>query len=292
MLKSKRIALIGGDERYLQIINHLAEKNAELYIDGFTEIEFQHTNIHHYQTDKIKFNQIDAIVLPVLGMDAKGQINLHYPEEKKTLTEQMINETPNHCVIYTGTANDYLIDLAKKCNRELIILFERDDIAILNSIPTAEATLQIAMEKTKFTIHGANILITGFGRIGITIARLFHQVGAHVTVAARKQADFARIREMRMHPIHTNQLNNAVEHNDICVNTVPQLLFTKDIVKLMKKDTLIIDVASKPGGTDFDATEEKGIKAIHALGLPGSVAPKTAGNIIAHTIAELVSGGG
>src|SRR5690625_6645738 len=39
-------------------------------------------------------------------------------------------------------------------------------------------TLQLAMEHTKQTIHNANVLIIGFGRIGITIARLFNQIGA------------------------------------------------------------------------------------------------------------------
>src|SRR5690625_7888657 len=59
-------------------------------------------------------------------------------------------------------------------------------------------TLQLAMEHTKQTIHNANVLIIGFGRIGITIARLFNQIGANVKVAARNTTDFTRIEEIRL----------------------------------------------------------------------------------------------
>jgi len=289
MLEHKQLALIGGDQRYVQAINHLADNNATLYIDGFIDANISHPNVHQLKTEQIPFEQLDGIVLPVTGMDDTGNIALHYPEEKTMLTENMMNKTPDSCVIYTGTANDYLRKFAEKCNRKLIVLFERDDMAIANSIPTAEATLQIAMEETDFTINGANVLITGFGRIGITIARLFHQMGANVTVAARKSADFARITEMRMEPVHMNQLRKAVRKCDITINTVPHLVLTQDIISSMTKDALIIDLASHPGGTDFEAAEGNGIKAILALGLPGKVAPKTAGDIIGQTIAQLVN---
>ena len=52
--------------------------------------------------------------------------------------------------------------------------------------------------------------------------------------------------------------------------------------------TLIIDLASKPGGTDFRYAEKRGIKAILTPGLPGIVAPKTAGQILANVLAELL----
>ncbi|MCT9846916.1 hypothetical protein N7563_22945, partial [Leclercia adecarboxylata ATCC 23216 = NBRC 102595] len=51
---------------------------------------------------------------------------------------------------------------------------------------------------------------------------------------------------------------------------------------------LIIDLASKPGGTDFRYAEKRGIKAILAPGLPGIVAPKTAGQIVANVLVNLL----
>lgn len=48
----------------------------------------------------------------------------------------------------------------------IVPLFERDDVAIYNSIPTAEGTLMLAIQYTDFTIHDSNIMILGFGRVG------------------------------------------------------------------------------------------------------------------------------
>src|SRR5690625_5298557 len=290
MLKGKRIALIGGDQRYKQVIHRLAKNNAELFVDGFSDIEFHLSNIYQCSVHKIDFRFIDGIVLPVLGMDEYGEIELSYPVGKAILTEKMIQSTPKHCTIYTGTATNYLKNVVRKSNRDLVILFERDDVAIANSIPTAEAIVQIAMENTDTTMHDSHVLVTGFGRIGMTIARVFYQLGAHVTVAARSHADFARIKEMRMNSVHIHNVSNVIGSTSICINTIPHIVLPKEILYKMGKETLIIDAASKPGGTDFETAEELGIQAIHALGLPCKVAPKIAGEIIGQTIATLIRG--
>lgn len=52
-------------------------------------------------------------------------------------------------------------------------------------------------------------------------------------------------------------------------NTVPVLLFSRDILQRMDRSTLLIDLASKPGGVDFTAAAELQLKTIWALSLPG-----------------------
>ena len=56
----------------------------------------------------------------------------------------------------------------------------------------------------------------------------------------------------------------------------------------MKPDALVIDLASKLGGTDFDAAKRLHRHVVWALGLPGITAPKTAGAIIAKTIFHIL----
>ena len=60
---------------------------------------------------------------------------------------------------------------------------------------------------------------------------------------------------------------------------------------LLNKDALILDLASAPYGTDFEAAKELGIKAMTAPGLPGKTAPKTAGKLIAESIIKAAKGG-
>src|SRR5690625_1662894 len=93
---------------------------------------------------------------------------------------------------------------------------------------------------------------------------------------------------MKMQPVSLTKLCDGIKDTNICINPIPHLVITKEIINQMNKNTLVIDVASKPGGIDFDAAKTAGINTLHALGLPGKFAPKTAGDIIGHTIAELI----
>jgi dipicolinate synthase subunit A len=107
-------------------------------------------------------------------------------------------------------------------------------------------------------------------------------------VGARKSEHIARIKEMGLTPFHLSELESVVENVDICINTVPHKIITAVIISRMPTRTLIIDLASKPGGTDFRYAEKRGVKAILAPGLPGIVAPKTAGQIIANVLGQLL----
>ena len=63
-------------------------------------------------------------------------------------------------------------------------------------------------------------------------------------------------------------------------------MITQDVLAAFKKDTVIIELASLPGGVDLREAARLGIHVITAPGLPGKYAPKTAGNIITDCVAE------
>ena len=84
------------------------------------------------------------------------------------------------------------------------------------------------------------------------------------------------------------RLSQWVKDSDICINTIPHPIVTATVISKMPAHTLIIDLASKPGGTDFRYAEKRGIKALLAPSLPGIVAPKTAGNILANVLSQLL----
>ena len=237
---------------------------------------------------EVDFSQVDAIILPVAGTSLEGQVDTIFSNEKVILLEEMISITPSHCVVYSGITNPYLTGVAERANRRLVQLFKRDDVAIYNSIPTVEGTIMMAIQHTDFTIHGSNITVLGFGRVGMSVARTFHLLGAKVSVGARKTEHFARITEMGLAPFHLNELESWVKKTDICINTIPYPIVTATVISKMPVHTLIIDLASKPGGTDFRYAEKRGIKAFLAPSLPGIVAPKTAGNILANVLSQLL----
>ena len=55
-------------------------------------------------------------------------------------------------------------------------------------------------------------------------------------------------------------------------------------LRCLPRGALILDLASRPGGTDFAAARELGLRAEHALSLPARCAPETAGALVAHTV--------
>lgn len=289
MLSNKNILIVGGDSRYIEIINQLSNKNANIIIVGFDQLTFSSSNIYNIHFNKVAFKNIDILLLPVAGITKTGKVNITFSDEKDIyINEEIIRQLPDHCVIYTGTTNPFLTGLAKAYKKQLVCLFDRDDLAVLNSIPTAEGALQIAMEETEQTIHNSKVLVLGFGRVGMTVARLFSAVGAQVSVCARNPTALARNIEMGLTPIKIEKLKQSIISADICINTIPHIIINNNILSAMDKATLIIDLASTPGGTNFDAAKENGIKTIHALGLPGKVAPITAGNVLGKTLIQLI----
>ncbi len=287
MAKRSKLFIIGGDQRYLEVINQLAAKDIVIYLDGYDQLTFSDSNIHNEVPGD--FSQIDAILIPLNGTDKAGKVEAVYSDQSVELSLDMLKQTPEHCVVYTGISTDYLDEVCGLADRELVCLTDRDDIAILNSIPTAEATLHLAIQETDFTIHGSDVMVLGFGRVGMTVARLFANVGAKTRVAVRKDTDFARITEMGMQPVQIGELAEHMAGVDICINTIPHLILDEHVFSQVEISTLLLDLASKPGGIDFKFAHEKGLKAIHALGLPGKTAPKTAGKIISDVLYRLLT---
>ncbi len=159
----------------------------------------------------------------------------------------------------------------------------------VNAIPTSEGAIMLAMEEMPTTIYGSNVLLTGFGRISKVMARSLTAMGAKVCVAARKFSDIEWAKIYGCESLHFNNLEERLPEFDIIFNTVPVTLFEEKWLKKIKKDCLIIDLASKPGGIDFNLAGKLGLKAIWALSLPGKVAPVTAGKMIADTIVYILS---
>ena len=113
-------------------------------------------------------------------------------------------------------------------------------------------------------------------------------IGAKVTVSARKRKDLAQISAFGYEGVPIWELHDYIGKFDIIFNTVPSMILDRDLLTKVHRHCLIIDLASKPGGVDFAAAHEAGLKTVHALSLPGKVAPDTAGDIIKDTILNIL----
>jgi dipicolinate synthase subunit A len=291
LLTGLQVAFLGGDARHLEIIQKFIELDANVVLIGFEQIDHQFTGVSKAKLTKETLQKVDVLILPVVGTDDNGNVESIYSNDKFVLNDEYMGSLPKQAKIYTGLAKPYLKKVCKDHGIELIELFDRDDVAIYNSIPTAEGALMMAIQNTDITIHGSQCMILGFGRTGLTLAGMLQRLGAHVKVGVQQPDQFARASEMSFQPFYTKNLYEEVLNIDIIFNTVPDIMLTAHVITHIPHRAIIIDLASKPGGTDFRFAEKRGIKALLAPSLPGIVAPKTAGLILAKTLSQLIQDG-
>jgi len=230
---------------------------------------------------------VNAIVIPLPGLDENGFLHTA-TGECPLLTEEDLRAAPPFSPLFVGFARRPLKHIAANTGLTLVELVNLDDFAILNSIPSAEGAIQLAMERLPITIHGSQTFVLGFGRTGATLARMLAAIGAHTTVVARNPAARARCLEMGFRTLSFEDLPQYIGEADVIFNTVPALVLPQTLLRLVKPDALIIDLASAPGGVDFEAAHHLGIEAFLAPSLPGKVAPKTAGQIFARIVVRLL----
>jgi dipicolinate synthase subunit A len=286
-LRGIKIAVIGGDKRDIYLMSELIKLGAAVTAIGFPPCpELNHVRLVDNFEAALQDTQV--LIFPMQGTDPEGNIRTYDQEIRICLTPAIASIIPAGTLVIIGFARDFFKIWAQQYGWKLLEIAEMDTVAILNAIPSAEGALQMAMQRLPITIHDSNAFILGFGRLGKTLARMLKAIGARTTVVARKRADLARIFEIGYKPLHCSQLHQVIMEADVIFNTVPALILDEKLLSLLNKDALIIDLASAPGGTDFTAAKKLGISATLAPGLPGIVAPKTSGKILAQVIPQLI----
>ena len=154
--------------------------------------------------------------------------------------------------------------------------------------PTAEGCLALLLQLRRRTIWESDFLVLGYGRIGRAVARRLDLLGGHTTVAARNAVQRANARCAGHRAAPLDRLPVLLAKHDTVINTIPAPVLPRKMLEKLPRGALVIDLASLPGGTDFDAAEALGIRAEHALALPGKCAPDTAGALIAQTVLTIL----
>jgi dipicolinate synthase subunit A len=285
-------AVVGGDSRQIEVAKALTDLFKEVRIYGHPPTEAPAALIFGSSLDELVSARV--ILLPINGMSETGLVT-GYKLDQTINFGSLIPSLAKGTLIVTGSMPLRWLQKSNSLQLKVLQYSNDDEIAILNSIPTAEGALQIAMEQLPITIHNSTVIVTGFGRVGMTVARVFKALGARTIVAARRPASLARAWEQGYERINLGSLAEIIGSTDIIINTVPVLILDATLIAKLPSRTLIIDLASPPYGTDFEAARRLNIKAVIAPGLPGKVAPKTAGfilsSIIPRLILEYLSGG-
>lgn len=169
-------------------------------------------------------------------------------------------------------------------------LYGSEPLTTLNAVPTAEGAIALAMSHSSITLQDSCCLIVGYGRIGKVLAQKLQALGAEVTVCARKAGDLALAKALGLQGDETKIYHRGLDQYDFVFNTVPTTVLGEEELRRLSKDCLLVELASAPGGFDFQFCEAMGIRCLLAGGLPGKCAPKTAGEIYARSILDYSEG--
>ena len=231
------------------------------------------------QLEKLKsfLAEADMLILP---------IPVTKIPEQKMLNDILNKNLTNDTLVLGGCFSTEQQELLER--RDIHYLdFMRDEIVTEeNAVATAEGVIAELVNHSPYNIEEAKIIVTGYGCCGRAVAARLKALGARVTVLARRRevrklakkdgfyaADFAFGPEEAMGAA-------------MLVNTVPALVIREPMIREMHSDAVIIDIASRPGGTDLMAAEAYGIKVVAALGLPGLYTTKSSAKVLADAILE------
>jgi len=275
----KAISIVGGDLRIVSLVEMLIADGYKVYTYGLEmSEELLKLDVEMCSTIEETVSYSKVVVGPIpLSSDRK---NVSTPFSKVKLPLEDFLKVLKGKKLIAGNILDFFKEELSKEEIPYIDLLKREEFTVLNAIATAEGTVQIAMEETQRTVHGSKVLIMGFGRIGKILAKMLDGIGAKVSCEARKDEDMAWIKAYGFEPVHLNELNENLGKFDIIINTIPFQILNAERLELVKKDVVLIDLASNPGGVDRKVAKEKNLKLIWALSLPGKVAPLTSAEFI------------
>ncbi len=279
-----RYLVLGGDLRNVKLAGMLADDGNRVYSFGQDRSDeiLDDGRIEKCTSLKTAMEKAQVIIGPVPFSSNEDFINAPFAHDKIMIDDLM--KTNKGKIFISGSIKDDLRKQLDEKYMEVIDIMKRDDLAILNTIATAEGTIEVAIKNTDKILQGSRVLILGFGRVGKIVANKFSKMSAIVTCAARKVSDLAWIKAYGYNSLNINDMLYDLKEFDIIINTVPQTILRERELKHIDAEALLIDLASSPGGIDGKMAKSMGLNFIWALALPGRIAPSSSAKFIKDTV--------
>ncbi len=287
-MDAKKVYLVaGGDRRSVHLAGLLAQRG-QVYALGFDDSAGFAPEVQYRTAPGEVERQPDYLILPMPA--TKNGLTVYAPLSREAPPlSKVLDLCGSRTLVFGGKVDEKIAAACKKRGLFLTDYLEREELAVRNAVLTAEGAVQIAMEELPAALSGQPVLITGYGRVAKLCHRAFAALGSRVTIAARSCKDRAWAEAYGADAIPLSFLKQALPGFQVVVNTVPARIFEEELLARLPAGSLLIDLASAPGGVDYGAAARMGVNAIPALSLPGKTAPVTAAQILAETLDNIIS---
>lgn len=285
----ENFTVLGGDLRISTLAKLLSEDGNNVFVFGMENANFIEENPKIIKCKSVEeaLKSSNIIIGSIPFSKSKNEMYAIF-SDKHIKIEDLVKNDNSKKIFIAGSISEESKEILKNSYMDVIDIMEYEQLAILNTIATAEGAIEVAIKNTDTILHGKNILILGFGRVAKIVAKKFQGLSANITCAARKPSDFAWITALGYNLLNINNIEVEFSDFDIIINTVPKVIVDKKKMKFMKKDVLLIDLASEPGGFDKNDAKILDLKLLQALALPGKIAPVTSAEFIKQTIYDNV----
>ena len=282
VLSGLKTTLVGGDRRYDFLGATLADLGAEVLL--LRRRPPRSATLTCSKNMARALGGSSVLICPMTPFGSRGRVWSEDPEDAIFLTPHDLGRLASPSLVFAGSFPPEWGPRAANTGCELVALGDLDEIAILNSVPSAEGAVLLALERTTVTIHSSRSRVVGFGRTGQTLATTLAGMGARVCVVARRPEARARALACGLEAAGFCDLAEAAKDARFIFNTVPAPVLDAGVLSRVHRRVVIIDLSSGEGGTDFEAARVLGLTAVLAPGLPGRVAPETAASCLAGVV--------
>ncbi len=286
MLKHKKIAVLGGDARQCALAAYLAKKGASVWIWGLAMMPPME-GIYVAASMDEALQGSKAVIFPVPAFDTEGRLYMLPPAVDTPPVEAILERVPPFVPIYGGRISQEIGVRAAALGRTISDYMRYESVVSRNAALTAEGAVSLAMNELEIGLRDAKIAVLGYGRIGARLAELISSFGAEVSVGARRADVRDHVSACGQKPIDLTDANareDLCQGYDVILNTVPYRLLNEELLAKMPKKTLLVELASSPGG--WDPMAEIPCRTIYAPGLPSKYAPVSAGRILGEALCQ------
>lgn len=229
----------------------------------------------------------DCVVLPIPCSPQRGMLNTPLSPRRHCLGELFAAIGPD-MLVCAGGVTEELRSLAESRGALLRDYGALESYRAANSAATAEGAIGELLTDTRGLLCARNAVIIGCGRITRALAPRMAGLGMRVTVCSRSADSLAWAAALGFGAVSLDELSRVLPGAGIVVNTAPALVLTASRLTELPDGALVLDLASKPGGTDFEAARAFGIRARMAPGLPGKWSPDAAASAVRDAIYRIM----
>lgn len=285
MLKKSfyRAAVLGGDLRQVYLAEVLAEHGMSVSVYGVCQA-CSHPKIQRADSLCEALKDVRMVAAPV-PFYRNGAIP--GSESCPDLTEKNLLDGMNpESMLFAGAIPSAIQKQAEEKRIHCIDFLQESSFMIQNTIAAIEGLLAEAITRSHRTLFQSHCLVFGYGTCGSTLVSYLKRLGCYVTVYEKERAGSLRAQITADRSICQEELPEHLKEAAFIFNTAPAMVLPKAMLGYVRKDCFILDLASAPGGVDYEAAEEMGRKAVLLPGLPGKYAPASLGAHMAEKMIE------